>query len=76
MLVRSRKPESFNTDGSVSFFAMSGGTFQYGENTRCVIFSLKIGVGVCCLPTTTRIVRPTLPPSHTLRRISGMLTRM
>ena len=34
---------------------MSGGTFQYGLNTTWVISSLKIGVGVSCLPTTTRI---------------------
>ena len=61
MLVRERNPGSFITDGRVSPFAMLGGTFQYGENTMCVISSLKIGVGVPGLPTTTRIVSGTVP---------------
>ena len=45
--------------GKVSFFAIPGGTFQYGLKTIYVIVSLKIGVGVSLLPTTTRIERGT-----------------
>src|SRR5215471_21231692 len=52
-----RKPGSLMTLGSVSFSAMSGGMFQYGAKTRYVIVSLKIGVGVSVLPTTTFIAR-------------------
>ena len=48
------------------------GTFQYGLKTRWVISSLKIGVWVSCLPTTTRIgERRPCSPSKTSSRISG-----
>ena len=44
MLLRARKPGSFAALGIVSSFAMPAGTFQYGLNTTCVIWSAKIGV--------------------------------
>ena len=60
--------------GAVSFSAIESGMFQYGLNTTLSISSLKSGVSLPGLPTTTRMSITVLSSLRASRWKYGTLT--